>query len=158
MKKHVCYLQKQLSSVKYDLKLIKLRAVFKAFIELFFWGLTSLNKLGNPKLNDVLKVYEVRSLLLQFSNKLIIGNTNVHYMDLIKEVLEQIFELIDSEKKCLNVLESLKKTNADIIIKKVIIIKEQYYNNKEKRREEEKAAYDKLDKNSISSTFCYKVK
>ena len=52
----------------------------------------------------------------------------------------------------------MKKTNADIIIKKVIIIKEQYHNNKEKRREEEKAAYDKLDKNAISSTFCYKAK
>ena len=157
MKKHVYDLQKQLSSVKYDLKLIKLRAVFKAFIELFFRGLslsellkwdkkvdkilTSLKKFGNPKLYDVLKVNEVRSLLLECLNKLIIGNTNAHYMDLIKEVLEQIFELIDSEKKCLNVLESLKKTNADIIIKKVIIIKEQYYNNKEKRIEEEKIIY-----------------
>ena len=40
MKKHVYDLQKQLSSVKYDLKLIKLRAVFKAFIELFFRGLS----------------------------------------------------------------------------------------------------------------------
>ena len=98
------------------------------------------------------------SLLLEYSNKLIIGNTTTHYMDLTKEVLEQIFELIDPEKKCLNILESLKKTNADIIIKKVIIIKEQYYNNKEKRIEEEKAAYYKLDKNAISSTFCYKVK
>ena len=50
----------------------------------------------------------------------------------------------------------MKKINADIIIKKVIIIKEQYYNNKEKRREEEKAAYDKLDKNAITSLFALK--
>ena len=152
--------------------MIKSRAAFKAFIDLFYRGLglsdplkwdkkvdkilTSLNKLGNPKLYDVLKVNEVRSFLLQYLNKLIIGNINANYMDLIKEVLEQIFELIDSEKKCLNVLESLKKTNADIIIKKVIIIKEQYHNNKEKRREEEKAAYDKLDKNEFLQHFAIK--
>ena len=152
--------------------MIKSRAAFKAFIDLFYRGLglsdplkwdkkvdkilTSLNKLGNPKLYDVLKVNEVRSFLLQYLNKLIIGNINANYMDLIKEVLEQIFELIDSEKKCLNVLESLKKTNADIIIKKVIIIKKQYYNNKEKRIEEEKAAYDKLDKNEFLQHFAIK--
>lgn len=171
-KKHMYDLQKKLSSVENDLKLIKSRAAFKAFIDLFYRGLglsdplkwdkkvdkilTSLNKLGNPKLYDLLKVNEVRSLLLQCSNKLTIGNTTAHSMDLAKEVLEQIFELIDPEKKCLNILESLKKTNADIIIKKVIIIKEQYYNNKEKRIEEEKAAYDKLEKNAISSLFALK--
>lgn len=171
-KKHMYDLQKKLSSVENDLKLIKSRAAFKAFIDLFYRGLglsdplkwdkkvdkilTSLNKFGNPKLYDLLKVNEVRSLLLQCSNKLTIGNTTAHSMDLAKEVLEQIFELIDPEKKCLNILESLKKTNADIIIKKVIIIKEQYYNNKEKRREEEKAAYDKLDKNAITSLFALK--
>lgn len=171
-KKHMYDLQKKLSSVENDLKLIKSRAAFKAFIDLFYRGLglsdplkwdkkvdkilTSLNKFGNPKLYDLLKVNEVRSLLLQCSNKLTIGNTTAHSMDLAKEVLEQIFELIDPEKKCLNILESLKKTNADIIIKKVIIIKEQYYNNKEKRIEEEKAAYDKLEKNAISSLFALK--
>ena len=171
-KKHMYDLQKKLSSVENDLKLIKSRAAFKAFIDLFYRGLglsdplkwdkkvdkilTSLNKFGNPKLYDLLKVNEVRSLLLQCSNKLTIGNTTAHSMDLAKEVLEQIFELIDPEKKCLNILESLKKTNADIIIKKVIIIKEQYYNNKEKRIEEEKAAYDKLDKSAISSLFAIK--
>ena len=171
-KKHMYDLQKKLSSVENDLKLIKSRAAFKAFIDLFYRGLglsdplkwdkkvdkilTSLNNFGNPKLYDLLKVNEVRSLLLQCSNKLTIGNTTAHSMDLAKEVLEQIFELIDPEKKCLNILESLKKTNADIIIKKVIIIKEQYYNNKEKRIEEEKAAYDKLEKNAISSLFALK--
>ena len=60
--------------------------------------LTSLNKLGNPKLYDLLKVNEVMSLLLEYSNKLIIGNTTTHYMDLTKEVLEEIFELLDPEK------------------------------------------------------------
>ena len=72
MKKHVYDLQKQLSSVKCDLKLIKSRAAFKAFIELFSRGLgfgddplkldkkvdkilTSLNKFWNPKLYDVWK-------------------------------------------------------------------------------------------------------
>ena len=172
MEKHVYDLQKQLSTVKYDLKLIKSRAVIKAFIELFYIGLglsdplpwdkkvdnilISLNQFGNQKLYDVLKVNEVRSLLRECSNQLAIGKTNTHFIDLTKELLEQIFEFIDKEKKCSNVLESLKKINADIIIKKVIIIKEQYYNNKEKRREEEKAAYDKLDKNAITSLFALK--
>ena len=174
MNKNTYDLQTDLADAKDDLKLIKVRAAFKAFIDFFYRGLNlngksdygdkvddilyELNSYSDSKLYDVLKVNKVRTLLRKCYEKYQLGDTNEHYMNLTRSVLDQIFELIDQEKENEEIKKNLKESIFEKIVSQVVVAKEKYLykKNENKLKELEDNIYSEIKPNMISSIFTMK--
>ena len=119
-------LQTDLADVKEDIKQIKDRGAFQAFIDFFYRELKLIGKsdyvdkiddilyeldlFGDFKTYDELKAEKVRTLLRKCYEKYKLGNNDsTDYMDLIKSDLDQIFELLDLENENSDVQKRLRK-------------------------------------------------
>ena len=174
MNKNTYDLQTDLADAKDDLKLIKARAAFKAFIDFFYRGLNlngkydygdklddilyGLNSFNDSKLYDILKVNKVRTLLRKCYEKYLLGNNNAHHMNLNKSVVDQIFEIIDPEKENEEIQKCLKESIFEGVVSQVVATREKYFSKKDKNKlkELEDNIYSTIKPNTISSIFILK--
>ena len=174
MNKNTYDLQTDLADAKDDLKLIKARAAFKAFIDFFYRGLNlngkydygdklddilyGLNSFNDSKLYDILKVNKVRTLLRKCYEKYLLGNNNAHQMNLNKSVVDQIFEIIDPEKENEEIQKCLKESIFEWVVSQVVATREKYFSKKDKNKlkELEDNIYSQIKPNTISSIFLLK--
>lgn len=155
MENHQYTTQKKLAEIKPDLLLIQSKEVLKSFIDLFHRGLGlkdsdlesyetkvsnilfELNKIGDYKKYEQIKINKIKELLRESIKKLKIGNSNEFGMDLTKPILEQLFKILDPFEKSKDIQESLNKIGVDkILINSIKAKQELSYNKKELETEE----------------------
>ena len=99
--------------------------------------LFELNKIGDYKKYEQIKINKIKELLRESIKKLKIGNSNEFGMDLTKPILEQLFKILDPFEKSKDIQESLNKIGVDKkLINSIKAKQELSYNKKELETEE----------------------
>ena len=143
----------EISRLKSDLKLIKLRRAFKVFVNYIYIGLRLFGGIFyEDKIEriieklDTFNTKEYDSALVQnsidFMDELYYknesGNFAAHHLDLNVSVLDQIFEYIDKTRKYEYLKKKLKSVNClDKILKDLIQNREDNFCNRKQLKEEE---------------------
>ena len=150
-------LNEDLSKLKYDLKLIKVREGFHGFIEYFFRifgfeGLLNYNtkiyeisrKLKEIKANNFNLIKHLLILFEGIYTKLNTGNISAHDIKFDKPVIEQIFECLDFKTFSSELIKKLRDIQAEKFIKDLIIIRKKFYYDRKIVEEQEKKIYNNL--------------
>ena len=129
-------LNEDLSKLKYDLKLIKVREGFHGFIEYFFRifgfeGLLNYNtkiyeisrKLKEIKANNFNLIKHLLILFEGIYTKLNTGNISAHDIKFEQPIIEQIFESLDFMAFSSELFKKFTDIQAEKAIKDLIIIK-----------------------------------
>ena len=151
----------EISNLKAELNLIKLRRSLKVLANYIYLGLNLdgeftydskvkkiVEKLNSFKSKEFDKnlVDKTKQFMNFISYKVNLGNVSAHNVNMDASIIDQIFDLFDRKNHCENFKNKLKKsTNADEIIKKLVKNYEDNFFNKTKLKYNEKIIEESID-------------